>query len=224
MCLPGYRVALGGGAQAYFSTRADGDLRRSGGELADRLGLRELHTLRQVHSAQVRMPAFAPRAGRSAEQGGAHEEDARGDALITDRPLSGVAVFGADCLPIALAGRRAIGAVHAGWRGLAEGVIEAAVSRLRALGEEGDLHAMIGPGAGGCCYEVGAEVQRALGLEAPRGPVDLAAIARERALAVGVTRVRVLDCCTICDRRFFSYRREGARAGRQGVIVWIDRR
>jgi YfiH family protein len=234
----GFRLSLGVGADAYFSTRADGDLRQSKAQLAALLDLRELHTLHQVHSAQVRVvgeeerprvvapdeqvrllgereQVQRPRAGT-----GGPAQRLTGDALITDRRLHGVAVYSADCLPIALAGKHTIGAVHAGWRGLAEGVIEAAVRGLRELGEEGELYAVIGPGAGSCCYEVGPEVKRALGLEAEHGRLDLATIASERALAAGVSHLRTLAHCTICDRRFFSHRREGPGCGRQGVIVW----
>jgi copper oxidase (laccase) domain-containing protein len=81
---------------------------------------------------------------------------------------------------------------------------------------------VIGPGAGPCCYEVGAEVHTALGEGLANGPVDLAAIARARLRAAGVERVRVLDACTICDSRFFSHRREGERAGRQAGVAWLS--
>jgi polyphenol oxidase len=83
------------------------------------------------------------------------------------------------------------------------------------------LHALIGPGAGPCCYEVGAEVHAALGGTPRHGPIDLAGIAARRLRAAGVGEVRALDVCTICDRRFFSHRREGDRAGRQAGVAWL---
>jgi len=83
--------------------------------------------------------------------------------------------------------------------------------------------AVIGPGAGMCCYEVGAEVHAALtGVEREPGAIDLRAIARRRLLAAGVSQVREVHACTICDERFFSHRREGARAGRQAGVAWLS--
>jgi copper oxidase (laccase) domain-containing protein len=128
--------------------------------------------------------------------------------------------------------------VHAGWRGLAAGVLEEGVRALRDLGsvhtgrgvgEENDeeVVAIIGPGAGSCCYEVGEEVHAAFGgdrrMESPpTRNIDLKAIARDRLRAAGVTEVQDVAACTICDERFFSYRREGARAGRQGGVAWLS--
>jgi copper oxidase (laccase) domain-containing protein len=111
--------------------------------------------------------------------------------------------------------------LHAGWRGLAAGVLEHGVAALRELGGDGPVVAVIGPGAGVCCYEVGPEVHAAFGGAHRDGEhVDLRAIARERLLAAGVAEVRDARYCTICDERFFSHRREGARAGRQGGVAW----
>jgi copper oxidase (laccase) domain-containing protein len=86
---------------------------------------------------------------------------------------------------------------------------------------------VIGPGAGACCYEVGPEVHEALGRRVDgagreRRKIDLRAIARERLLAAGVAQVLDAEACTICDARFFSHRRQGARAGRQAGIAWLS--
>jgi copper oxidase (laccase) domain-containing protein len=95
---------------------------------------------------------------------------------------------------------------------------------MRDLGAGDEIVAVIGPGAGACCYEVGAEVHAALGSgDRAAGHIDLHAIARERLLGAGVSRVRDLGICTICDRVFFSHRREGARAGRQAGVAWLSR-
>ncbi|HTA35361.1 MAG TPA: polyphenol oxidase family protein, partial [Solirubrobacteraceae bacterium] len=139
----------------------------------------------------------------------------------------GMTVMSADCLPVALAAggeRPAVAMVHAGWRGLAAGVLESGVQALRELGDGEQLEAAIGPGAGACCYEVGAEVHAALGRRpiGDRAKIDLRAIARDRLLATGVARVHEADACTICDARFFSHRREGARAGRQAGVAWLS--
>lgn len=113
--------------------------------------------------------------------------------------------------------------LHAGWRGLAAGVLEEGVQALRELGEGAEIVAVLGPGAGVCCYEVGPEVHDAFGgaRRADRH-IDLRAIAHERLLGAGVGRVHDVDACTICDTRFFSHRREGARAGRQAGVAWLS--
>ena len=131
-------------------------------------------------------------------------------------------VLTADCLPVALGSTRAVAMLHAGWRGLAAGVLEEGVLALRSLGGDEEIAAVIGPGAGACCYEVGAEVHAALTGGRRRASIDLRAIARRRLLAAGVSEVRDVDACTICDARFFSHRREGQRAGRQAGVAWLS--
>jgi polyphenol oxidase len=97
------------------------------------------------------------------------------------------------------------------------------VRAVRELGDSGEMVAVIGPGAGPCCYEVGEEVHAAFdGAHRMGRRIDLKALARDRLLAAGVSEVRHVAACTICDERFFSYRREGARAGRQGGVTWLS--
>ena len=94
-----------------------------------------------------------------------------------------------------------------------------AISRMAIRYESA---AVVGPGAGPCCYSVGSEVHTAL-TGAPReGPIDLRAIVRGRLLAAGVGEVRDVEACTICDERFFSHRREGEHAGRQAGVAWLS--
>jgi copper oxidase (laccase) domain-containing protein len=132
-------------------------------------------------------------------------------------------VLAADCLPVAIAGDGALAMVHAGWRGLAAGVLERGVASVRELGADGELMAVMGPCAGACCYEVGPEVHAALGTgRAGRSLIDLREIARQRLLAAGVVSAATLGGCTICDERFFSHRREGERAGRQAGVAWLS--
>ena len=102
---------------------------------------------------------------------------------------------------------------------------QAMVDELRALGVEGDLEAVIGPGAGGCCYETGDEVRElfaAHGVSRAR-LLDLKAVAAEQLREAGVAAVRDVDLCTICAPRgrFFSHRRDGAATGRQGGFAWL---
>jgi YfiH family protein len=131
-------------------------------------------------------------------------------------------VITADCLPIALICQQAVAMVHAGWRGLAAGVVEEGIGALRQLGGDGEIQAAIGPGAGGCCYEVGPGVHAAFGRPAVRGRIDLKAIAAERLRAAGATEVHDVGLCTICSdpALFFSHRRDQGVTGRQAGVAW----
>ena len=167
-----------------------------------------LATLQQIHSATC-----VPAAGRPGLLG-------EGDALLENMPGAVVAVKTADCLPILLVDerRRAVAAVHAGWRGT---VAHIAVRAAEAMGarfgtEPRDLHAAIGPGIGLCCYEVGPEVAAHFGGRT-RGHIDLAAENRRQLEAVGVTpgRVYASNLCTMCrPEEFHSFRRDQQAAGR----------
>ncbi len=165
----------------------------------------ELAFNRQVHSPTV----------HRARRGGRGEP---GDGLWSDEPGLPMLAFAADCLPIALArhtGPRALAVLHAGWRGLVEGVVDAGA---RALG--GELTAVVGPAIGPCCYEVGPEVSA---LFDPDLTVERRLNlweAAERALRrAGVERIERLDLCTRCNPElFFSHRRSGEARGVQGVI------
>ena len=165
---------------------------------------------RQVHGSRVERRAAADRA----------LNDADGQATAT-RGLAAL-VLTADCLPVAVVGERAVAMLHAGWRGLTEGVLEEGVAALRELGDDGPLQAAIGPGAGGCCYEVGPEVHAALGRESRQGTIDLKAIAAARLAAAGVEQVHDVGVCTMCTDPglFFSHRRDGGLTGRQAGLAW----
>jgi polyphenol oxidase len=180
--------------------------------LADAVGI-PLHALlqgRQVHGNHIER--------RAVGDGALPEAD--GQATAT-RGLASM-VITADCLPIALIGPDAVAMIHAGWRGLAVGVIEEGVEAVRDLGSDSELRAAIGPGAGGCCYEVGPEVHQAFGRPAERAKIDLKAIAAERLRAVGAAEVHDVGLCTICSdaELFFSHRRDDGVTGRQAGIAW----
>jgi YfiH family protein len=171
-----------------------------------------------VHGADVRRVLVAPR-----------EDDSPRAADGQATALSGVApmVLVADCLPIALAGGGAVAMLHAGWRGLAAGVIAEGAQAVRELGGREPLVAAIGPGAGVCCYEVGEEVHaafagRADGFRRDRN-LDLKAIARSDLRAAGVEVVHDAGLCTICAERtlFYSHRRDRGVTGRQAGIAWL---
>jgi polyphenol oxidase len=225
---------LPGGGHALFTTRAYGNLSSVGGDgaehglesrewLRERLGVRRLLRGYQVHGTTVQRVSGDTHIAPDGEIQPEIEADGQATAL---RGL-GALVLTADCLPVALGADGAVAMVHAGWRGLAAGVLEEGVRAMRALGGDGDLVAVIGPGAGPCCYEVGEEVHAAFEGVHRIGPpparlIDLKAIVRDRLLEAGVTEVQDVAACTICDERFFSYRREGARAGRQGGVAWLS--
>jgi len=149
------------------------------------------------------------------------------DGLWTDEPGQPILAMSADCLPIAVArvmtDDRAVAVLHAGWKGLLAGIVEAGAE---ALGGE-TLAAMIGPGIGPCCYEVGEEVaapfRERFGDDVVRdGRLDLWTSAERALRAAGVDHVERLDLCTACEpETFFSHRRDRGVTGRQGVIAYV---
>ncbi len=159
------------------------------------------------------------------------------DAMLATQPGQVCAVLTADCLPVLFchdAGTH-VAAAHAGWRGLAAGVLEATVAALeRAGAPRAALMAWIGPGISAAAYEVGDEVRTAFLAADPaaasgfspnargRWQLDLPALARQRLQAAGVSRVFGGDLCTHADAaRFFSHRRDGV-CGRQATLIWLS--
>jgi polyphenol oxidase len=177
--------------------------------------------LHQVHGTDVAIDT------------GARTEEPMADASVTVIPQSVLAVLTADCLPVLFcndAGTE-VAAAHAGWRGLAAGMLEATVAAMQS--EPANVMAWLGPAAGPARYEVGNEVRNAfLTADADAEPafiptrpghylIDLPAIARQRLNAAGVTRVYGGEHCTIADIRFYSHRRE-QRTGRMASVIWIQ--
>jgi YfiH family protein len=158
----------------------------------------------------------------------------RGDAAVARSRGRVCAIQVADCMPVLFADRAgsAVGAAHAGWRGLAAGVLEATVAALG--GESADLAAWLGPAIGPEHFEVGEEVREAfVSKDAAaadafvrnsrrRWQCDLNLLAVQRLAALGVTRMHGGNACTYADRsRFFSYRRDG-RCGRMAALIWLS--
>lgn len=178
---------------------------------------------RQVHGATVSV-ADAEAAGRQADEADGRVATAAGVAPM---------VLTADCLAVAVAGGGAVAMLHAGWRGLAGGVIEEGVRLVRELGrDEGAAPAAaIGPHARACCYEVGEEVHSvfaAPGHGFPTGArtgrnLDMTAVAVAQLHAAGVSLVHDLGMCTICSdpALFFSHRRDHGVTGRQAGLAWL---
>jgi polyphenol oxidase len=190
--------------------------------------------LRQVHGQRVvRLDAHS--AGASVEAA---------DASWTSEPGVACAVLVSDCLPVLFAApqARAVGAAHAGWRGLSAGVLERCALAVcgGASCEPRELVAWLGPCIGPDAFEVGADVLYAFGVEPgpasgerfryrpradgdPRWRADLAGLARDRLAMLGVRRVSGGAWCTVDERsRFFSFRRDGV-TGRMAAAVWIRR-
>jgi hypothetical protein len=188
--------------------------------------------LRQVHGTRV------VRVGAADAAPGASVHAA--DAVVTSEVGVACVVQAADCLPVLLAAPdgRAVAAAHAGWRGLAAGVVESAVAALCEVGQcaPGDVVAWLGACIGPQAFEVGADVLAAFGAGSARTGAapsrfvskggakwlaDLAGLARDRLTASGVATIRGGAWCTVTDAsRFFSYRRDGV-TGRMAAAVWI---
>lgn len=181
---------------------------------------------RQVHGCAVRVVAEPP-------DPSAPPVEADG-AATTLEGVAAVVVTG-DCLPVALVARDGVAMLHAGWRGLAAGVLERGVEALRSAGAAGEIHAAIGPAIGVCCYEVDDAVHGAFArypaqVARQGGRADLKGIARAQLAAAGVAPERIHDVgiCTMCASPglFHSHRRDSGRGGaardtgRQASAVW----
>jgi hypothetical protein len=171
---------------------------------------------RQVHSATV----LTARDGHCGS----------GDALVTRERGLALVIGTADCVPVALLGAdgESLAAVHAGWRGIAAGVVPRAVEALGAA----PLAAWIGPAIGRCCYEVGEEVARAVVDAASpeveirdRGErpfLDLQRAVEVQLGAAGVQEIHRFEVCTRCHAEaLWSYRRDGQTAGRNLLFAWL---
>ncbi len=182
-------------------------------DIPERFG--QLATLKQIHSATC-----VAAGGRQGQLG-------QGDALLEDTPGSVIAVKTADCVPILLIDdrRRAVAAVHAGWRGTVARIVPNAIEEMGARfgTAAADLHAAIGPGIGKCCFEVGPEVAAMFG-EQGRVHIDLQQAILQQLTESGVAagRVYASTWCTRCgSEEFHSFRRDGEAAGRLHSFVGV---
>jgi len=164
----------------------------------------------QVHGTRVRRVETTPQRDDPWEEADGH---------ATALPGVPALVFVADCLPVALAGPNGVAMVHAGWRGLADGIL---VEGVGAIGGPDGVQAAIGPGIGPCCYEVGDEVRERFPADAAQGRhLDLKRAARGALAGAGVTEVHDAELCTSCHPElFFSHRRDQGTTGRQAGVVW----
>lgn len=177
--------------------------------------------LNQVHGTAVANVANAP--------------DCNADASISRKAGAACAIMTADCLPVLLCDRAGsvVAAAHAGWRGLHDGVIEAAVAAMQVPHSE--VLAWLGPAIGPQAFEVGEEVRTAFvthateaaqafvpGAQPGKWLTDIYLLARQRLTAIGITAVYGGSFCTVTDaERFFSYRRSKI-TGRMASLIWLQ--
>ncbi|WP_130617899.1 peptidoglycan editing factor PgeF [Dyella amyloliquefaciens] len=180
------------------------------------------HWLQQVHGIEV-----------ADIDGETPEGEPRADAAVTCQAGEPLAILTADCLPVLFCTQDGSGvaAAHAGWRGLAGGVLEAALVSLPS--PPGQVMAWLGPCIGAPSYEVGEEVREAfIGTDpgaaacfTPTHPghwlCDLAGLADRRLRAAGIGSVHGGGFDTRIDDRFYSYRRDGAQSGRFASLIWL---
>jgi YfiH family protein len=247
------------GAEAFMTTRAGGV---SGADQPERAGLASLNLGRSVgddpaHVIENRLRVAAAIGGAPVflkqvhgttvlrlrpEHAHPDADPEPADASISTDPALACAVMVADCLPVLFAGPGVVGAAHAGWRGLAGGVLENTVAAMSAAAgcEPGQVHAWMGAGIGPDRFEVGADVLAAFDVEPlhrdqplfrfqpneqgePRWRADLYGLARRRLEAAGLASVSGGGWCTLSEpSRFFSFRHErvdGRRSGRMAAVI-----
>ncbi len=212
--------------RALITTRQTGNLATHVGDAAQALENRAQMTkayslprdpiwLEQVHGNEVFI----------ANEGPAPESPPVADAAFTTEYNRPLAVVVADCLPVLLASPDEVAVVHAGWKGLARGVIGRAVAKFRNR----EITAFLGPSIGRCHYEVDEAVKSSFdgvvgfsaGSDDGHYMMDLPAIARAQLADAGVYQVEASGICTQCDAQFFSHRRNAEQA-RFAAIIWRD--
>jgi polyphenol oxidase len=230
-----FSTRLGGVSEAPFDSLNLGLLTDDSAEdvgenrrrLAATLGFQpeQIAFARQVHDTRL---IEHPTPSRGSFQSSSVHREPRNeipeaDGHVLREPGLAALVFTADCLPVAIAGPRGMAMLHAGWRGLAGGILAAGAEAV------GATSAAIGPGIGPCCYEVGDEVLESfseLGEGVAEGrKLDLAEVARRQLAQAGVERVESAGLCTSCEAElFFPHRRDDGRTGRQGGVGWVEAR
>ena len=189
--------------------------------------------LKQTHGTQVSTPFARQAIGNL---------DIEADAAVSNIPNEVLAILTADCLPVLFASidGHVIGAAHAGWRGLCNGVLENTVAAMQSLQAEllaADISVWLGPAIGPDSFEVGADVMDAFMKQAPipaqafvpiqnkpgKFLANLYLLAQSRLNAIGISRIEGGESCTYSDQsHFFSYRRDG-QTGRFATLIWLTK-
>jgi purine-nucleoside/S-methyl-5'-thioadenosine phosphorylase / adenosine deaminase len=206
------RVPTVSGGGVAFSDAADGDIRGSEAErtaFAKRLGITDRWaTVEQVHGSRV-VEVDVP---------GDHGQ---ADAMFTSSPGLPLAIFTADCAGVAIHAPGALGLVHAGWRGVARGVVSALVTEMRGAGFEPAM-AQIGPSIGPCCFEVGPEVSGQFGEFIATTSWGSTSINLEEAIKEQLDGLEVwsMGTCTMHEPAWLSFRRDRTM-GRMATVAWM---
>ncbi len=199
-----------------FTEGMDGSSASIREKLVKDLGSDKIFTLNQVHGGHI---------VRTSEI--KHFEIPEADGIISENSGDMLVIRSADCVPVLISSEEGVSAaVHAGWKGLACGIVGKCVSMMRKMGAI-NIDVAIGPAIGPCCFCVGNDVARLIASQSARSEngieyIDLWETARYHALSAGVegNRISVLRICTCCrENLFFSYRRQGDAAGRQVSII-----
>ena len=161
-------------------------------------GDKDVLTLNQVHSSKLHVvDAFI--------------NGLEGDAIITQKPNLKIGIRTADCVPVALLGKNTIGVIHAGWRGLKEGVIEKTLQKLSFFEPLANFLAFVGPSAKACCYEVGTEFKElftSLYYRKGKYHMDTQEEALLRLRGMGIKNFYLYKTCTICHHALPSHRKD----------------
>ena len=201
-----------GANRVVFTNAARGDMRRelsNRSALAVELGIsQEWATVDQVHGGEVVKVEEPGSAGRA-------------DALWTDVPDLPVAIFTADCLAVALVGPDSVGLAHAGWRGAEKGIVSNLRREMTEAGHRLE-RAMIGPGIGPCCFEVGEEVAQRFTADRASTTWGTTSVDLRRRVGRDLEGLRVwsMTDCTRHDQGYFSHRAD-ATDSRLAAVAWI---
>ncbi len=218
-----------------FDNGPEWQVRRARAEAAQLLGTVPEHFthVQQVHGSTVWRVTLAERGKGSSPL---ISQVGRGDALIACDPSLPIAVLVADCIPLFLVdrGRRAVGLAHVGWRGLLAGVIDATLGAMRDHfhTRPWEISAWVGPGIGGCCFEVGRDVIEGFQREFPGWDdcwsvdshrVDLKRVSARILLKAGIEPecIDVSAECTVCQPGYFSYRRDRPLPGHNMAAMMV---
>jgi polyphenol oxidase len=199
-----------------FTAGIDGSAASVKDKLVKDLGSDRIFTINQVHGGHI---------VRTSEI--KHLEIQEADGIISENPGDILVIRSADCVPVLISSEEGIfAAVHAGWKGLACGIVGKCVLMMRKMGAN-NIDVAIGPAIGPCCFRVGGDVAQLMGSQFLRIEngikfIDLWETAKSQALSTGVEghKISVLRICTCCrERLFFSYRRQAEAAGRQAAVI-----
>ena len=230
------------GVRAVITTRAGGVSPAPYDSL--NFGLRSGDTEQNVRQNRALLRAALPAEpvwlrqvhGKHVVNAGLAQDDTEADASFAQAAGQVCVVMAADCMPVLLCERNggAVGAAHAGWRGLAGGVIEATIAAMGSA--PGEVLAYLGPCIGPAQFEVGEDVLAAFVARDPQAAgafrpypgrpgkwlCDLYALARQRLHALGARAVYGGGFCTVNDPRFFSHRRDKGASGRMAGLIWME--